>query len=86
MPMKRRIDKSRHLDKYRREMLRDGPDAMLIAGAGYLAEAGLASHFTTATEAQRAAILAAMRADWQRHGERLLAEGGDWWAARFDRA
>jgi hypothetical protein len=80
MPIKRRTDKSRHLDTYRLEMLRDGPFAQLIAGAGYLAEAGLVSHFAAATDEQRAAILDAMRADWQRHCERLKAEGGDWWA------
>jgi len=25
-----------------------------------------------------------MRADQQRHRDRLLAENGDWWAASFD--
>jgi hypothetical protein len=80
MPVKQRIDKSRHLDDYRREMLQYGPDAVLIAGVGYLAEVG-AGIVATATPEQRAAIMVAMRADWQRHGERLLAEGGDWKAA-----
>ena len=32
MPIKRRADKGRHLDEYRREMLKDGPEAMLLAG------------------------------------------------------
>ena len=32
MPIKRRTDKGRHLDEYRREMLKDGPGAMLLAG------------------------------------------------------
>ena len=32
MPIKRRTDKGRHLDEYRREMLKDGPEAMLLAG------------------------------------------------------
>ena len=81
MPVKRRLDKSRRLDDYRLEMLRDGPSSMLLAGAGYLAEAGPISHFSNASDEQRTAIMDAMRADWQRHGERLKAEGGDWWAA-----
>jgi hypothetical protein len=80
MPIKKRIDKGRHLDEYRREMLRDGPHAMLLAGCGYLGEV-MASHYATATPAQQRVILKAMRADWQRHGDRLLAEGGAWWAA-----
>jgi hypothetical protein len=29
-------------------------------------------------------IIASIRADWQRHRDRLLAEGGDWWATSFD--
>jgi hypothetical protein len=83
MPIKKRTDKGRHMDEYRREMLRDGPHAMLLAGCGYLGEV-MASHFATATPEQRATIIANMRADWQRHRDRLLAEGGDWWAASFD--
>lgn len=83
MPIKKRIDKGRHLDEYRREMLRHGPEAMLLAGCGYLGEV-MASHFATATPEQRATIIANMRADWQRHRDRLLAEGGDWWTASFD--
>ena len=80
MPIKKRTDKGRHLDEYRREMLKDGPEAMLLAGCGYLGEV-MASHFVTATPEQRATIIANMRADWQRHRNRLLAEGGTWWAA-----
>ena len=38
MPVKRRADKGGRLDEYRREMLRDGPHAMLLAGCGYLGE------------------------------------------------
>jgi hypothetical protein len=45
----------------------------------------MASHFTTATLAQQKVILEAMRADWQRHGDRLLAEGGDWWVESYFR-
>lgn len=81
MPIKKRIDKGRHLDAYRREMLLNGHEAMLLAGCGYLGEV-MASHFATATPEQRAAILAAMWADWARHRDWLLAEGGDWWAER----
>ena len=40
----------------------------------------IASHFTTATPAQQKVILEAMRADRHRHRQRLLVEGGDWWA------
>lgn len=82
MPIKKRTDKGRHLDEYRREMLRDGPHAVLLAGCGYLGEV-MASHFATATPEQRAAIIANMRADWHRHRDRLLAEGGAWWAERY---
>jgi hypothetical protein len=35
----------------------------------------MASH-ATATPTQQKIILEAMRVDWQRHGERLLGEGG----------
>jgi hypothetical protein len=84
MPIKRRLQKGRHLDAYRLEMLRHGPEAMLLAGCGYLAEAGPVGSFATATPEQQAAIIEAMRADWARHGERLRADGGEWWAVRFD--
>jgi len=79
MPVKKRINKGRHLDAYRREMLQDGPDSVLVAGVGYFAEVG-AAIFATASPDQQAAILDAMRHDWQRHGERLRAEGRRWWA------
>jgi hypothetical protein len=82
MPIKKRIDKGRHLDEYRREMLKDGPHAMLLAGCGYLGEV-MASHYATATPAQQKVILEAMRADWQRHRNRLLAEGEDLWAESY---
>ena len=62
---------------------RFSPEAMLLAGCGYLGEV-MASHFASATPEQRATIIANMRADWQRHRDRLLAVGGDWWAASFD--
>ena len=81
MPLKKRIDKGRHLDAYRREMLQDGPHATLLAGCGYLGEV-MVSHYGTATPIQQKVILEAMRNDWHRHGDRLLAEGGDWWAER----
>ena len=79
MPIKRRTDKGRHLDEYRREMLRDGPHAVLLAGCGYLGEV-MVSHYSRATTTQQKSILEAMRADWQRQCNRLLAEGDDWWA------
>ena len=79
MPIKRRTDKGRHLDEYRREMLRDGPHAVLLAGCGYLGEV-MVSHYSRATTTQQKSILEAMRTDWQRHRDRLLAEGGNWWA------
>jgi hypothetical protein len=60
--MKRRTDKGRHLDEYHREMLKDGPDAMQLAGCGYLSEV-MASHFAIATPVQQMVILEAMRAD-----------------------
>jgi hypothetical protein len=84
MPVKKRTHKGRHLDEYRREMLRHGPEAMLLAGCGYLGEA-MASHFASAAPAQQRVILEAMRADWQRYRDRLLAEGGGWWAENYFR-
>jgi hypothetical protein len=84
VPVKQRNNKSRHLDAYRLEMLRDGPDAMLLAGCGYLGEAG-AGIFATASPEQQAGILDQIRGDWHRHRDRLLADGGLWWAsAAFD--
>ena len=81
MPIKKRTDKSRHLDEYRREMLKDGPEAMLLAGCGYLGEV-MTSHFATATPARQKVILEAMRTDWHRHRDRLFAEGSEWWVER----
>jgi len=79
MPIKKRTNKGRHLDEYRREMLKDGPEAMLLAGCGYLGEV-MVSHYSRATTTQQKSILEAMRTDWQRNRDRLLAEGGNWWA------
>jgi hypothetical protein len=38
----------------------------------------MAGSFATETPEQRANVMASIRADWQRHRDRLLAEGGDW--------
>jgi hypothetical protein len=56
-------------------MQKDGPEAMLLAGCGYLGKV-MASH-ATATPTQQKIIREAMRNDWQRHLDRLLAEGGE---------
>ena len=71
MPIKRRAGKSRQFDEYRACQLLAGPDATLLAGVGYLT----AARFELMTEADQAAALADMRADWERHGAELLA----WW-------
>jgi hypothetical protein len=85
MPVKQRTAKGRHLDTFRLEQLESGPDACLIAGAGYLAEVGPVATFAGASPEQQAAILELMRGDWHRHRDRLTAEGGVWWAAEaFD--
>ncbi|MGI8705146.1 MAG: hypothetical protein ACR2JJ_05040 [Sphingomicrobium sp.] len=71
MPIKRRAGKSRQFDEHRACQLLAGPDALLLAGVGYLT----ATRFDQMTEADQAAALADMRADWERHGADLLA----WW-------
>ena len=43
----------------------------------------MVSHYAKATPTQQKVILEAMRADWQRHRDRVLAKGGEWWAERY---
>jgi hypothetical protein len=44
----------------------------------------LQSLYSKRTRQDRQDSHTSIRADWQRHRDRLLAEGGDWWAASFD--
>lgn len=67
----RRSRHSNRLDEHKREQLLHGPDAVPLAGVGYLAAARVAS-FDKASKADQAAILAQMRADWDQHRGELL--------------
>jgi hypothetical protein len=73
MPIKRRAGKARHLDEDQREQLRDGPDSVLFAGAGYLAPT-MAATFARSSPEVQAAILAQMREDWATYGAALMEE------------
>jgi len=73
MPLKRRTDKSRHLDGHKREQLLFGPDAPLLAGIGYL-EPAAAATADQLNPAERLKMLAEMRRDWLLHRPQLLAE------------
>ncbi len=71
MPIKRRLGKARHLDDYRRQQLLEGPDAVLLAGVGYLAPISTAT-FDRASPEEQAAVLAEMREDWMRYGAEMM--------------
>lgn len=58
------------LDPYMIEQLRDGPDAVLLAGVGYLKATPVGS-FDRSSPADQAAILQRMREDWNRSGAEL---------------
>ena len=62
------------LDDYRRLQLLEGPDAVLLAGVGYLHSLAVGP-FDRAPAADQATVLAEMEADWRVHGPALLA----WW-------
>ncbi len=74
MPAKKRIGKARGLDDDKRQQLLEGPDAVLLAGAGYLDRLDVGS-FGLAPAEDQAAVLAEMREDWATFGPDLMA----WW-------
>ena len=71
MPVKQRRRKARAFDDYHRQQLLEGPDAVLLAGVGYLHSLSVGS-FDGASPEEQAAVLAEMRADWQRHGREMM--------------
>ena len=82
MPVKRRIAKGcKRLDAEEIEDLFYGPGSALINGCGYLGRHGDGFWRDKPADVQ-AAVLEAMRADWERHGPSLLAE----WEGRDDHA
>jgi hypothetical protein len=60
------------LEHYRAEMLRDGPEEMLLAGVGYM-EGERCAVFDQLEGDDRSRVLLKMRADWTRHGAELVA-------------
>ena len=87
MPIKRRIAKGRDIDDLKLGELVEGPGSCLLAGAGYYLHPsgqwgvpsphGENAFYWEASEAGQALILAAMRADWDRVGARLMADHHD---------
>jgi hypothetical protein len=43
----------------------------------------MVSHYAKATPTQQKVILEAMQADWQRHPDQLLTDGGLWWTENY---
>ena len=80
MPVKRRLGKARHLDEDQIEQLLGGPDALLLAGAGYLWPLRAATFDGLGPEEQ-AGILAQMREDWATYGPDLMER---WRSGEFD--
>lgn len=77
MPIKRRIGKAaKQLDHCDIEDLLYGPGTCLFNGAGYLGEHDDVS-WRDASDATRAAVLAAMKTDWDRNHARLMAMWAD---------
>lgn len=74
MPRKRRAQKGRNFDDYRRQQLLEGPDASLLAGMGYFAAHKVAA-FNQLNAEQQAEVLATMREDWALFGPGLM----EWW-------
>ena len=71
MPIKRRVEKARQFDDYHRQQLLEGPDAVLLAGVGYLASTA-SGHFHNSPPEEQAAVLDGMRADWARYGAEMV--------------
>lgn len=69
MPVKRRLAKGRALDEFRIAELMYGPDTCLLAGCGYAAD--ISGIWRDQTDETRAAIIEAMRTDWQLHAEKV---------------
>ncbi len=71
MPVKQRRGKARAFDDYHRQQLLEGPDAVLLAGVGYLWSIQGAT-FDQASPEEQAFVLAEMREDWQRYGREMM--------------
>ena len=61
MPVKKRRGTARAFEDYHRQQLLEGPDAVLLAGVGYLAL--IRDHFHCSSPEDQEIVLAAMRAD-----------------------
>lgn len=84
MPVKHRIRKGRALTEHHIAQLLGGPDAVLIAGVGYLT--GQRADWGFLGDAERAEVLDAMEADWRIHGPEIAPLSGDampWAGNRF---
>lgn len=84
MPIKQRIRKGRALTEYHIAQLLGGPDAVLIAGVGYLA--GRRADWSFLSDAERTEVLSAMEADWRIYGPEIAPLSGDaepWAAIKF---
>jgi hypothetical protein len=75
MPIKQRIRKGRALTEFHIEQLLRGPDAVLIAGVGYLA--GQRADWGFLGDAEQAEVLDTMEADWRIHGPEIAPLSGD---------
>jgi hypothetical protein len=73
MPIKRRIEKSRSIDNYKVEELLHGPGTGLLAGLGY-SRRDFGGSYHNMKPDQQAAVIDAMRLDWEVHYERVLKE------------
>jgi hypothetical protein len=62
------------LDDYKRYQLIQGPDALLLAGMGYLRRVG---SFNMMSEQDQAEVMTEMKADWEANRDELMA----WWNA-----
>ena len=71
MPVKKRRGKARMFDDHRRLQLLEGPDAVLLAGVGYLWSIQEPT-FDRASPEEQAAVLAEMREDWARYGAEMM--------------
>ena len=73
MPVKRRTGKALAFDDFHRQQLLEGPDAVLLAGVGYLWSIQEPT-FDRGSPEEQAFVLEEMRAGWARHGAELMAQ------------
>lgn len=72
MPAKRRREKSRSIDDYKLEELCHGPGKCLLAGLGYF-RGEFGGYYHNIRPEQQAAMVEAMRLDWEIHHDRVMA-------------